>query len=319
MVFLNKYLLNSEELKLDAPFFVTWYQCVVTVVLCGILGTASSLLPDFITFPAFKIDPKLCKECLPLSMVFVGMITFNNLSLKFLGVAFYFLGRSLTTVFNVLFTYVILNTKTSGKAMACCALIIAGFLLGVDQEGGTGHLSKLGVVYGISASACVALNAIYTKKVLPKVDNNVWKLTLYNNVNATVLFIPLMLLFQEVTTVWSFPLLGSRYFWMVMTITGCFGFAIGFVSGLQIKVTSPLTHNISGTAKACAQTVIACIYYSHIKSTLWWTSNIVVLVGSGLYTEVKRQEMKVAHEAAVAELASSTHDTDQDKPRVSMA
>lgn len=29
------------------------------------------------------------------------MITFNNLTLKYLGVAFYNVGRSLTTVFNV--------------------------------------------------------------------------------------------------------------------------------------------------------------------------------------------------------------------------
>ena len=40
-------------------------------------------------------------QVLPLSIVFVGMITFNNLTLKFLGVAFYNVGRSLTTVFNV--------------------------------------------------------------------------------------------------------------------------------------------------------------------------------------------------------------------------
>ena len=37
----------------------------------------------------------------PLSLVFVGMIAFNNLTLKLLGVAFYNVGRSLTTVFNV--------------------------------------------------------------------------------------------------------------------------------------------------------------------------------------------------------------------------
>ena len=33
--------------------------------------------------------------------MFVGMITFNNLCLKHLGVSFYNVGRSLTTVFNV--------------------------------------------------------------------------------------------------------------------------------------------------------------------------------------------------------------------------
>lgn len=37
------------------------------------------------------------------------MISFNNLCLKNVGVAFYYVGRSLTTVFNVLFTYLVLR------------------------------------------------------------------------------------------------------------------------------------------------------------------------------------------------------------------
>ena len=40
-------------------------------------------------------------QVLPLSLVFVAMISFNNLCLKYVGVAFYYVGRSLTTVFNV--------------------------------------------------------------------------------------------------------------------------------------------------------------------------------------------------------------------------
>ena len=86
---------------------------------------------------------------------------------------------------------------------------------------------------------------------------------------------------------------------------GVFGFAIGYVTGLQIQVTSPLTHNISGTAKACAQTVIACFYFNDEKPWLWWTSNLVVLLGSGAYTEVKRNEMKQQHTEAIKDLAKS--------------
>lgn len=37
------------------------------------------------------------------------MITFNNLCLKYVGVAFYYIGRSLTTVFNVLMTWILLG------------------------------------------------------------------------------------------------------------------------------------------------------------------------------------------------------------------
>ncbi len=159
-----------------------------------------------------------------------------------------------------------------------------------------GSLDVLGVVFGVLASASVALYAIYTKKVLPAVENNVWRLALYNNLNATFLFLPLIIIFGEVGEVVNFPLLFNGHFWLIMSLSGIFGFAIGYVTGLQIQVTSPLTHNISGTAKACAQTVIATMYYHEIKSSLWWLSNIVVLFGSAAYTQVKRSEMKQKHE-----------------------
>lgn len=34
LVFVNKSLLKGDELKLDAPLFVTFYQCICTVLLC---------------------------------------------------------------------------------------------------------------------------------------------------------------------------------------------------------------------------------------------------------------------------------------------
>lgn len=160
----------------------------------------------------------------------------------------------------------------------------------------SGYLSVVGVFFGICASASVALNAIYTKKVLPLVDNNIWRLTMYNNVNACMLFIPMMIVFKEFSDLYYFEDLLSSKFWFLMTLTGVFGFGIGTITGLQIQVTSPLTHNISGTAKAATQTVIACLYFKEARSFLWWLSNATVLGGSMAYTEVKRREMKRQHE-----------------------
>lgn len=62
------------------------------------------------------------------------MIATNNMCLKYVGVPFYYIGRSLTTVFNVIFSYILLGQKTSNSCMMCCAFIIFGFYLGVDQE-----------------------------------------------------------------------------------------------------------------------------------------------------------------------------------------
>lgn len=157
-------------------------------------------------------------------------------------------------------------------------------------------MSWTGIAFGILASLCVSLNAIYTKKVLPAVDNSIWRLTFYNNINACILFLPFLLLSSELRTLYHFSKLGSVHFWGMMTLSGVFGFAIGYVTGLQIKFTSPLTHNVSGTAKACAQTVLAVFYYEETKSFLWWTSNMMVLGGSFAYTWVKGLEMKKEQE-----------------------
>jgi len=291
LVFVNKSLLSGSE-KLDAPLFVTCYQCVVTVIACYALRAAARAAPHRFSFPSLELDINIIKQVLPLSIIFVGMITFNNLCLKNVGVSFYYIGRSLTTVFNVLLTYFILGQKTSLSAIACCGAIVGGFYLGVDQEDASGSFSLSGTIYGILASLFVSLFSIFTKKVLPVVDGNIWALTFYNNVNACVLFVPLMLVFGEIPIVTNFQHLTSSNFWFMMTLGGIFGFAIGYVTGLQIKVTSPLTHNISGTAKAAAQTVLATHWFNETKSALWWLSNMVVLGGSLAYARVRQLEMK---------------------------
>lgn len=116
-------------------------------------------------------------------------------------------------------------------------------------------------------------------------------LNYYVNVYATVLFIPLMLCNNEFSRVAKYEHLTKLWFWLALSVGGICGFSIGFVTALQIKVTSPLTHNISGTAKACAQTIIATHWNHEIRSYMWWFSNFVVLFGSSLYARVKQIEM----------------------------
>ncbi|CAF4960733.1 unnamed protein product, partial [Rotaria sp. Silwood1] len=98
---------------------------------------------------------------LSLSVMFVAMIIFNNLTLKYLTVSFY-----------RVFTYLMRGQKTSFKALACCGLIVAGSFLGIDQENALGTLSMFGTFCDVASSIFVALIAIYTSRCLPCVDNN---------------------------------------------------------------------------------------------------------------------------------------------------
>lgn len=163
MVFMNKLVLSDSEYSLDAPLFICWFQCLVTLVISASFSLLSLMLSNvaitkdyrFVrirdnnhdhdyasnvylhrfswlkAFPPLEIKLEVIQQIFPLTIFFVGMVTFNNLCLKHVGVAFYFVGRSLTTVFNVAFTYVILHQTTSKAAICCCGAIVAGFLLGM--------------------------------------------------------------------------------------------------------------------------------------------------------------------------------------------
>lgn len=191
------------------------------------------------------------------------------------------------------FSFLVLGQTLSLRVITCCGIIVSGFLLGLKEEDqSVENLSILGVVSGVLASLCVALYAIFTKRVLPNVDNNIWWLQYYNNLNALLLLLPLIVITGEVSVLQAFPYWTSPYFWALIIIAGLFGIAIGYVTALQIQVTSPLTHNVSGTAKACAQTILACVVYSEAKLFWWWVSNAMVLGGSSAYTYVRMLEMK---------------------------
>ena len=313
MVYLNKLLMSNDGISIPAPLFVTWYQCFVTAIICyvaGVVGeraqmngshqavSASDVGQDssspppkpsfFAQFPKATYELSTARRIFPLSVVFVGMITFNNLCLKWVEVSFYNVARSLTIVFNVFFTYVFLGMPSTCRTLSCLFIVIFGFLMGGYGEI---NFSIQGTIAGILSSLFVSLNSIFTKKVLPVVDDNHWRLTYYNNVNATLLFIPLVAYFEkDVLKAAMTDRLVSGQFWSAMTVAGFFGFSIGIVTVLQIKATSPLSHNISGTAKAAVQSLMAFYIWGNEATLLGVLGIFTVLGGSLLYTVVKMRE-----------------------------
>lgn len=105
MVYLNKMLMSNDNISIPAPLFVTWFQCVVTAAICWACGEMAERMKKseygsvstdeddlssskrgsnhskgfWHQFPRaeYKIGPG--QRVFPLSVVFVGMITFNNL------------------------------------------------------------------------------------------------------------------------------------------------------------------------------------------------------------------------------------------------
>jgi solute carrier family 35 (GDP-fucose transporter), member C1 len=71
--------------------------------------------------------------------------------------------------------------------------VIVGFIAGIQGEI---DFSLVGTAAGVLSSVFVSLNAIYTSKMLPVVDGDKSLLLFYNNLNATILFVPLIFMFE---------------------------------------------------------------------------------------------------------------------------
>ncbi|KFD48674.1 hypothetical protein D918_09492 [Trichuris suis] len=292
LVFVNKILLSGQEMPVIAPLSVTCFQCAVSAICC--YGVCKFGRHFSKSFAPFMFNLRNCWQVAPLTFIFVGMVTANNLCLKYISVAFYYIARSTTVIFNVVFTYLILGQKSSFRVLFCCSMITFGFIIGVNQERFGGSFSFIGVILGVLSTVFVALNAIYTKKMLPLVEDSSWQLAFYNNFNSLFIFVPLILVSGEVADIMKLRHGFPHNFWLLLISSGIFGFLISYLTVLQVKVTSALTHNVSATAKSAFQTVLAVIVYSESKDMLWWTSNVVVLISSFAYSYVRHREMEAA-------------------------
>ncbi|KAI3659323.1 hypothetical protein MP638_003197 [Amoeboaphelidium occidentale] len=290
VVFLNKHIMSSSENKFPYPLMVTYYQFVVALLLLVSLGQLGKSIPMFSIVPPFEFNKRIAGEVLPLTIVYVLMLALNNLCLQYVEVTFYQVARSLTILFNIIFTYTYLGQSTSKGALISCAVVFFGFVFGSYGEL---NFSWRGVIFGVGSSFFVALYGIYVKKTLIVVDNNQWRLLHYNTALSLLVMLPFIWFSGEVehalenVTFWH-----DSSFWTIMTVTGITGFLINIAVFLQIKFTTPLTNTISGTAKASVQTILAWFIWQNIITATNAFGIFLSLLGSSLYSYVRYKEMK---------------------------
>ena len=312
LVFLNK-LAVSGSLGIDAPLFLTWTQVVIAVLSCLIfayLKNLSSFRASLSFFPHLSFKKEKAVKILPLTTIFVAMIVFNNLCLKYVEVSFYNVARALSVVFNIILQKLLLNQGTSSKCILSVFVVVVGYYLGCEGEV---RFSWLGITYGAIASLFVALYSNFVKKTLPVVDNDSWSLLYYNNVLAMIIMPLVFLLAGEYSQIILSPL-ESLHFWGLLVFTGLFGFLINIAAFLQIQVTSPVTHNVSGIAKSAAQTVLAIVIFRNPVTFIGNFGLGLVFAGSFAYGYFKNLEgkSKAGQDAVAEELEKDIESQDKE-------
>lgn len=289
MVFLNKHIL-SGTFGGELTIFSAWFQAFSAVGFIISVGYTSSRLGCGVALPSIEPSQLWSKNMIFLSVSSVVSLTFNNLMLKHIGVAFYQVARSFTIIFTIILSSIMLKKGLPMKATFACLLVIAGFFIGIDQEDASGTLSVFGIIYGLVASLSAAICGIMFKKTETILERDSLKLAFYNNINSVILFLPLVLTSGQFLSVMESDFKFQPIFWLLLTIGGCFSLALGWVSALQIKYTSPVAHHLSINAKSVMQTILAVIFYQESKTIFWWLGNMLVVFGIFLYALSKMQE-----------------------------
>ena len=134
--------------------------------------------------------------------------------------------------------------------------------------------------------------------------------------NSTILFIPMILIFERDIIRQHAQSFVSLTFWLVMNLAGVFGFLIGIVTIAQISLTSPLTHNISVTAKDGVQTLVAYFFLGDPMSLRSGIGTALVLLGTFMYSLVRSREMdkekRMLRERAKEDFVRETAETSTD-------
>lgn len=256
-------------------------------------------MPAFAIFPPFEFNFAVARKIAPLTFVYLSMIVFNNLCLKYVQVSFYQVARSLTVLWTALFTYILLGKTVSKLRLLSTCVVFIGFVIGSKGEV---NFDIYGLIFGILACMFVALYGIYVKKALADVQDDQWRLLIYNTTLAIIMLFPFVLFSGEfvVLTPWS-PIPFNLNTWILVILTGVVGWLINIAIFMQIKYTSPLTNAISGTVKAAVQTLMGVVFFNDQITWMNFYGIVIVIGGSFWYGRISYQE-GIEEKARILEL-----------------
>ncbi|WVQ79072.1 hypothetical protein IAT38_001166 [Cryptococcus sp. DSM 104549] len=315
MTLLNKLVLSSTSL----PVFLLMCQAVVSGCLMALANAVGPLKSP-------KFDLRVARKLIPLTLVSVCGLLFNNACLQYVDASFHQVARGLVLPFTILITTIVLQQYPSPLSLLAAFVVTLGFFSGVlfDPDhssaavvdpvsvggvvfgglkmvggGGEGGWVSAGIVYGVASSVLSACHAIFIQKGLTMVNNSPVALSYYNNILTSLVLIPFVILSGELapvirmfTTELSSP--DSLHFLEGAALTGVFSFLISLASFLSIKVTSPVTHMISSAARGVVQTVLAMWIFGDVMSRGRVISIILIISGSIFYVYARSEEAKRA-------------------------
>ncbi|KAJ1608949.1 putative translocator [Cryptosporidium canis] len=249
----------------------------------------------------FETELKKLLKILPMSICFVGLVAFGNICLKYVQVSTYQLARSGSLIFTVIVSYFMLGQKQTWQSILACIVVCAGFLIGsLDRS----SLSAMGIITGLASSFCQVFYNVFMKKCMNYFDGDAIQLMKYNQCISTILLIPCIFIAQETNLILdsaAFNISQPEFFriWVLLVLCGLLSMLLNYFTFLVVGYTSPVTFNVLGMFKSCAQTAGGFIIFHDHASVHTITGICLTLAGSVWYGFAKSLNCNSRSKSAV--------------------
>ncbi|KAK6590030.1 hypothetical protein RS030_192964 [Cryptosporidium xiaoi] len=233
-------------------------------------------------------------KILPMSICFVGLVAFGNICLKYVQVSTYQLARSGSLIFTVIVSYLMLGQKQTWQSILACVIVCVGFLIGsLDRS----SLSAMGIITGLASSFCQVFYNVFMKKCMNYFNGDAIELMKYNQCISTILLIPCIFIAKETDLVFNSPIFDinqAEFFrlWVLLFICGLISMLLNYFTFLVVGYTSPVTFNVLGMFKSCAQTAGGFIIFHDHATPNSITGICLTLTGSIWYGFAKSVNCK---------------------------
>lgn len=332
MVFVNKAIFDRHRAHTLALTLVQLLGCIALSAAASCVGPliarSRALAPAAFFFPKLELSPALLLQTLPTAVAFAAMLAFNNLCLEAVPVSFYQVARAWTVICSMLVARVWFGQRPSWREVACCLVIVAGYLFACAGAPGLGtqevvaelraHADKcalpfrklaagefapsallacatpsprfLGLVYGLLGSLSLAVYSLLVRADLARLSLSGLQHGALVNVSGAAL----LALYLWVTGALRALRADASVEWAALApallLATAVGHLINFATVLQIQTTTPLTHNVSGTAKATVQSVLGRYAKAEAVSGQTWVGTFITVFGCAAYAYVRQSQ-----------------------------
>lgn len=245
----TKYLLQNAGIKIGA-YYLLFFQQIFELTIIIICTSYGSKIPLLNCFPKFNFRIKYVIKIIPTLIVYLFTAGLNNKCLEVIPLSNYQIARSLTVLFNVLFSYIILNKKTHWISIIACLGVVCGFICGIE---GKFTISTEGLIYGIGSSCFLSLYSIFIVKTVAVFDDNHFAMLQYLISMSSIVLFFIIIINGEISVIAEFKTLKI---WALQMISGFSATVLNISAIILIKLTSPLTHSICGTIATSITTII---------------------------------------------------------------